>query len=741
VNGITGGNSTTGTISATGLYTAPSTVPSTAAVAVSAISQTDTTKSAFATVALNGNSAIAPLSFSVTPNWANVGTLASQQFTSTVAGTSDTAVSWSVNGIPGGNSTVGTISTSGLYKAPATVPNPALVTVTATNQADPTTSTSVTFAVKPSVYADSLGCVGNGITDDTACIQAATSLAAGTTLVLGSGKNYIITQTLQLPDNLTVEGSSSTLTFAVDGLSEDLKPGNNNILHNLAVVNYGTHPQGSGNSQAPVEVGDFLSGNGVANVMLDKITFDSNRPQGDALLITGNSHHVILHALSIPDNAFISSAVAVHWGGQPSLMRVTLPYDITLDGLSVGGMRFHPTWGAVLDLDGTYNVTARNIHAANVQRGIVISPGDFGDEYTPQAQRGLLGQNISISDAEFDGVALTGIDVDNFSVWGLLFSNLSITTTTGSSSATVSDGSKLQVGQVIALGTVNDRTDQQYQIQAIDGNQVTLDVPAVESVTDVPITGNETREPAVFDHIAVVGTNTPDNVAGLYLQGSGVTVRNSTFSNFGTNGIGFGDWADDNHIENSTVSGNGLSGVWENRLGRAHRNRIANSLIYGNNTGNQNDRATASGLFISSSDWMVEGNTIGTPGDNQAYGIAIDNAARRSVLLNNTIVNAKAAAIMNGHGTHTMYELLTISQGNTGPADIPFTFSPGVPLVDTITADGVITFHDSAAPVDSTYTFKVGDTVINDNHDPATVGVVGWVCTASGTATCKWLSE
>lgn len=60
------------------------------------------------------------------------------QFAATVAGTTDTAVQWSVNGIPGGNSTVGAISPAGLYTAPSTVPNPNTVTIPATSTVDPT---------------------------------------------------------------------------------------------------------------------------------------------------------------------------------------------------------------------------------------------------------------------------------------------------------------------------------------------------------------------------------------------------------------------------------------------------------------------------------------------------------------------------------------------------------------------------------------------------------------------------
>ena len=42
------------------------------------------------------------------------------------------AMIFSVNGIPGGNATIGTISSSGLYTAPAIVPNPYTVQITST---------------------------------------------------------------------------------------------------------------------------------------------------------------------------------------------------------------------------------------------------------------------------------------------------------------------------------------------------------------------------------------------------------------------------------------------------------------------------------------------------------------------------------------------------------------------------------------------------------------------------------
>jgi hypothetical protein len=73
---------------------------------------------------------------------------ATQQFTATVTGNANTAVNWSVKQPPGGNANVGSISTSGLYTAPAAVPSPSTVTVTATSAADSTKSDSATVTVQ-----------------------------------------------------------------------------------------------------------------------------------------------------------------------------------------------------------------------------------------------------------------------------------------------------------------------------------------------------------------------------------------------------------------------------------------------------------------------------------------------------------------------------------------------------------------------------------------------------------------
>ena len=83
------------------------------------------------------------ITVSVSPATVDVAFGAQAQFTATVSGTSNTAVTWEVNGAAGGSSTTGTISSSGDYTAPATAPS-STVTVTAVSQADTAVSGSAT---------------------------------------------------------------------------------------------------------------------------------------------------------------------------------------------------------------------------------------------------------------------------------------------------------------------------------------------------------------------------------------------------------------------------------------------------------------------------------------------------------------------------------------------------------------------------------------------------------------------
>src|SRR5208283_247150 len=131
----------TGTIDTTGFYTAPAGIATQQTVTIAAISQANSTTLGSATITLEPTVAV-----SVSPATASLYGGQTQQLTATVANSSNTAVTWTITPVG-----VGTISTAGLYAAPATVTTQQTVNITATSQADSTQSAIASVTLLPSV--------------------------------------------------------------------------------------------------------------------------------------------------------------------------------------------------------------------------------------------------------------------------------------------------------------------------------------------------------------------------------------------------------------------------------------------------------------------------------------------------------------------------------------------------------------------------------------------------------------
>jgi hypothetical protein len=203
VNGVAGGSASTGTISTSGAYKAPTKVPNPASVMVTAVSQANTSVSASAAVTITSAASTstpppAAVTVSISPTAASVATGSSQGFAATVQNTTNTAVTWQVNGVTGGSSAIGTISSSGAYLAPSAVPSPATVTVTAVSQASSSVSASAVVTITAaattgtgaSFYVATTGNDSNAgtISSPWKTIQhAASSVHAGDTVYVRAG--------------------------------------------------------------------------------------------------------------------------------------------------------------------------------------------------------------------------------------------------------------------------------------------------------------------------------------------------------------------------------------------------------------------------------------------------------------------------------------------------------------------------------------------------------------------------
>ncbi len=166
-----------------------------------------------------------PITVSVSPASASVLLGESLTFTATVSNTTNTSVTWTVNGIVGGNSVVGTISSSGAYTAPGILPSPVTVNITATSVADPaagsTAALKIASDVSVSISPQNVSVELGSLKQFSATLNSAGLPQPGMTWsVSGSGcaanacgvvdgfGNYTAPQNLPSPPNVTLTATS-----------------------------------------------------------------------------------------------------------------------------------------------------------------------------------------------------------------------------------------------------------------------------------------------------------------------------------------------------------------------------------------------------------------------------------------------------------------------------------------------------------------------------------------------------
>ncbi len=155
------------------------------------------------------------IEISVAPKTAAVQVGSAQQFTASVFNAANPKVNWQVNGVNGGDSTHGTISSAGMYTAPTKVPNPATVTITSVSEADPSQSAAALVTVMASPMSIATTSLASG---EVGLAYNATLVATGGT----APYTWALTNGA-LPANLSLNAStgviSGTPKQAVTGLA------------------------------------------------------------------------------------------------------------------------------------------------------------------------------------------------------------------------------------------------------------------------------------------------------------------------------------------------------------------------------------------------------------------------------------------------------------------------------------------------------------------------------------------
>ena len=157
------------------------------------------------------------VTFSAAPSSVAAGSQAN--FFAFVTGSTNTKVTYQVNGTTGGNATIGTIDANGTYTAPTTIPSPSTVTIKAIAQADMTKSASTSVTISIGVSPNPASALVGGQTVDFTATGAPVnwSLSGGAPATLGTivstGPNtatYTSPNAIPDPPDVTVNATSQS---------------------------------------------------------------------------------------------------------------------------------------------------------------------------------------------------------------------------------------------------------------------------------------------------------------------------------------------------------------------------------------------------------------------------------------------------------------------------------------------------------------------------------------------------
>src|SRR5882672_283312 len=179
----------------------------------------------------------AGVSVSVSPTTANIRAGDSYTFKATVSGTSNTNVTWSVNGTSGGSTTIGTIDVNGKYVAPANLPSPGNVTVKATSAADVSASgTSSVTLLNPTPTITGINPAAVNTGNFTLVVTGAKFISGARVLLNGGALATVVNSSTQVTatGNVSSAGvytvsvqnpdpgssSSPTVNFTVNGATQ-----------------------------------------------------------------------------------------------------------------------------------------------------------------------------------------------------------------------------------------------------------------------------------------------------------------------------------------------------------------------------------------------------------------------------------------------------------------------------------------------------------------------------------------
>jgi uncharacterized protein (DUF1800 family) len=399
----------------------------------------------------------------ITPSYTTVGVNGTVQYTATVTGLTPATVTWEVNSLKGGNSTYGTITTGGLYTAPAKIPANG-ITITAIGSNNKTSAT-VYVAVEPagptitsitpnpipigsySVTIKGSGFVSGAIARTTG-VNLSTTFVNSTTLTTGGYVGSAGTLTFQVENPGTLWGPALNVPVIASG-----PPPPQTISPTAATVKLGaTQPFTSSGATSWTASAGTISATGL-------YTAPAVMPSSPSVTVTAAG-----------PGGSASAAVTLQVLNPQTISPVTISLNLgaTEQFSSSGATAFAATYGsvtsagmytapAVMSSTGTDAVTATGPNGTATATVTLIPPTPV---ITGVGANGQLPLGVFSTTITGTGFASTSVAALNGTPLGTTFAGGSLTVSgfssvSGAGNITVSNGSVVSQPFPVQIGVAN----------------------------------------------------------------------------------------------------------------------------------------------------------------------------------------------------------------------------------------------------------------------------------------------
>ena len=410
---------------------------------------------------------VAPLALAqtitISPGYTTVGVKGTVQYTATVTGLTNKAVTWQVNSKTGGSTTYGTITTGGLYTAPAVIPS-AGITITALGS-DNKTSATVYVAVEPAgpsitAISPSPIPVGNytvtitgtgfqkGAIARTPGVNLTTTFVNSTTLTTGGYQGTATTLAFQVMNPGTLWGPPFNTQFVATG-----PPPPQTISPKTATVKLGATQQftSSGATSWKATAGT-VSSTGL-------YTAPATMPSSSSVTVTatgpgGSASATVTLQVQNPQTISPTTASVNLGGTQQFTSAGATTWAASYGSVTTAGMYTAP---AVMSATGTDTVSATGPNGTAAATVTLIPPTPV---ITGVGTNGQLPLGIFTTTITGTGFGPTSVAALNSAALGTTYSNGSLSVTgfvgvSGPANMTVSTGPAVSQPFPVQVGVAN----------------------------------------------------------------------------------------------------------------------------------------------------------------------------------------------------------------------------------------------------------------------------------------------